>query len=149
MITKAFARAFEIKEARNWDKIYCAVDIHGTIVKPNYSKETLPTEFYKYAKEVLQDLSKRNDVVLILYTCSFPEEIEKYLEFFKEHEINFEYVNSNPEVENNTYGYFNDKFYFNILLEDKAGFDGETDWNLIQKFMDLHDIATQFIQNLD
>jgi hypothetical protein len=132
-ILKAIHNALVIKEKRGWDRLYFAVDLHGTVLVPNYSLGDIPKEFYPMAKEVLQKLSSRNDIVLIIYTCSFPNEIEEYLNYFKSHGINFDYVNSNPEVKTKEggVGYFKDKFYFNVLLEDKAGFDPLTEWDEI------------------
>ena len=75
---------------------------------------------------------------LIMYTCSHPEEIEKYLELFESKGIKFNYVNENPEVSGTEYGDFTGKPYMNVLLEDKAGFDAEEDWkkigNLLNKY---------------
>ena len=42
------------------------------------------------------------------------------------------------EAENTKHGYFEDKPYMNILLEDKAGFDSETDWYIINDIIDNH-----------
>jgi hypothetical protein len=119
-----------------WGFTYWFCDIHSSIVIPNYNNNKIPTEFYPYAKEVLQMLSKRDDVVLALYTCSHPHEQEEYIKFFKENDIDFKYVNKNPEVKtnNNGYGYYEDKPYFNVLIEDKAGFDAEVDWLEIKNY---------------
>lgn len=136
MISNAIQNAYEMARNRGWDHLYWAIDIHGTILKPNYSKG-IPTEFYPDAEYVLKKLSNRKDSTLILYTCSHPEEIQEYLEFFKNKGIEFKYVNSNPEVPNNAYGYFKEKFYFNILCEDKAGFDPFQDWLVINENLDL------------
>lgn len=119
--------AFKIAKEREWDKTYWAVDIHGTMLKPDYKKDS-DKEFYPLAKETLQILSARPDVCLLLYTCSYPDEISEYLSFFELHGIKFRYVNKNPEAADNKHGFFQDKPYFNVLLEDKAGFEGDTDW---------------------
>lgn len=132
---KHIEKIFKLKEARNWDTIYWAVDVHDTCIVANYKAGEIPTEFFPHAKEVLQMISERKDCCLILYTCSYPKEIEKYLEFFKSHNINFKYVNKNPEAENTAFGHFEVKFYFNILLEDKAGFDAEEDWIKIKEVL--------------
>ncbi len=71
---------------------------------------------------------------MFLYTCSWPTEIEKYQQLFKEYEIDFKYVNENPEVINNRLGYYSQKPYFNILLDDKSNFIPETDWPTIHSF---------------
>lgn len=134
---KHILNTFAKKPLRKWDTLYWAIDIHDTCIKSNYSKSgVLPTEFFPKAKEVLQRLSKRNDCCLILFTCSHPHEIEKYMEFFNEHGIKFNHVNKNPEALNTAYGFFEHKFYFNFLLDDKAGFDPTKDWDSIEKAID-------------
>jgi hypothetical protein len=121
---------FDYKEKRGWDKTYWFFDIHGTILKPNYQYGNIPKEFYPHAKEAMQFISKLDDVCMVLYTCSHPHEIEQYLEFFKDNGIHFQYVNENPEVATdlNGYGCYDKKPYINVLFEDKAGFNPETEW---------------------
>ena len=76
---------------------------------------------------------------MIMYTCSHPHEIEQYLEFFKKHNIDFKFVNENPEVPDAAYGYYQDKFYFNVLFEDKAGFLPDRDWPKVKdKIFELY-----------
>ena len=72
-----------------------------------------------------------------MYTCSHPEEIVQYQQFFKSHDIHFDYVNSNPEVVNGGFGFYDDKPYFNVLFEDKAGFDAEEDWIEVFEVMSI------------
>jgi hypothetical protein len=136
MITKAITNCLSLAQQKNWDRTFWAFDIHGTILKPNYRRDSISTEFYPMAKEVMQMLSRRTDIVRILYTCSYPHEIEQYIEYFKNHDIHFHYINQNPEVADGGYGYYQDKFYFNVLMDDKAGFDGETDWIAIKKTLE-------------
>ena len=135
-IIRAIDNAFKNMESRGWDKIYYFFDLHETVLYPDYSN-TEPNRFYPDAKEVLQYLSKRKDISINIYTCSYPKEIQKYYKFFKENGIEFEFVNKNPEVKNTTYGYYEDKPYFNVLFEDKAGFDAENEWTLIKKHMNI------------
>ena len=124
---------FEYKEKRGWEKTYWFFDIHGTILKPNYTYGNTPKDFYPYAKETLQFLSKLPDICMILYTCSHPHEIEEYIKLFEENDIKFQYVNDNPEIvtDVNGYGCYDKKPYVNVLFEDKAGFDPETEWKLV------------------
>ena len=135
MIIRAIANSFIHAKQRNWAKTYWAFDVHGTMIRPNYKTNEIATEFYPHALEVMQALSKRTDIARILYTCSYPHEIVQYMNLFNANGIHFDYVNSNPEVMDGGYGYYNDKFYFNVLFEDKAGFDGETDWLEIKTWM--------------
>ncbi|PTB98046.1 hypothetical protein C9994_00380 [Marivirga lumbricoides] len=131
MITKAIKKAFELAKTRGWDKTYWAIDIHETILEPNWSDNELPTKFYPLAKEALQILTCRRDICCILYTCSHPSEIEKYCALFAAHNIYLSYVNENPEVINKRYGNYSKKPYFNVLFEDKAGFDALSDWKKV------------------
>lgn len=131
MITKAIEKAFHNARVKKWDKTYWAFDIHETIIKPNWSTEEIPTDFYDKAKEALQLISKRKDIVRILFTCSHPGEIAKYLQLFNRHNIHFDYVNENPEVVNLKYGNYDKKPYFNVLFEDKSGFDANEDWEKV------------------
>jgi hypothetical protein len=136
MITRAIQNCFQCAKDRKWNKTYWAFDIHGTILKPNYKRNEISKEFYPNAKEVMQLLSKRNDIVRILYTCSYPDEIDQYLAYFAEYDIHFDYVNINPDVADGAYGFYQHKFYFNVIMDDKAGFDGETDWTEIKKILE-------------
>jgi hypothetical protein len=135
MITRAIENSFRHAREKRWNKIYWAFDIHGTLVRPNHTANVIATEFYPYAVEVMQMISKRTDIVRILYTCSYPHEIVQYIDYFKNLDIHFNYVNENPDVANGGYGYYKDKFYFNVLFEDKAGFNGETDWLEVKKLL--------------
>ena len=141
MITKAIDNCFRHARERGWAKTYWAFDIHGTILKPNYKANEISREFYPYAVDVMQMVTRRKDIVKILYTCSYPHEIEQYLEYFEQHGILFDHVNINPDVANGGYGYYRDKFYFNVLMDDKAGFDGEADWEAMIPVLRKYDIV--------
>jgi len=135
-IDKMFSHSFE----KEWFETYWAFDVHGVILKPNYRKNHFHAEFYPYAKETLQLLSKRPDIILIMFTSSYPEEIQYYYKTFIENGIHFNYVNENPEIDSlkGNFGHYEKKFYFNVLFEDKAGFDPLTDWepvyNLLKRY---------------
>ena len=75
-------RFYNDKEKRGWDKGYFFFDIHGTILKPNYQYGNTPKDFYPYAVETLQFLTKLPDVEMIIYTCSHPHEIQEYVKVF-------------------------------------------------------------------
>ena len=101
-IIKAFNTAHEKKLVNHWDKNYVLVDIHATILKPSYHNEE-KFEFYPYAKEVLRLLSIKKDYSLILWTSTYHDKIEC----------------------------FDEKTYFDIGIDDKFGFEPETDWEEI------------------
>jgi hypothetical protein len=136
MITRGIENCLRHAKEKGWAKTYWAFDIHGTIVKPNFRRDEISREFYPGAVEVMKKLNSHKEIVKILYTCSYPAEITQYLEYFAQHGIHFDYVNQNPEIGDGGYGYYQNKFYFNVLMDDKAGFDGETDWLEIKKIID-------------
>ena len=133
-IIKAFDSAFKRAQAKHWDYIYVLVDVHGTIFTPSYLNEE-KYEFYPYAKEVLQLLSLYTDTKLILWTSSTNKAALDYGVEFAKYNIYFDYLNCNPEVERQPTDPetldLSSKYYFNIGIDDKFGFEPETDWKLI------------------
>lgn len=139
-IEKMFAHSFE----KEWFETYWAFDIHGTILVPTFRKNSYDSEFYPWAKETLQYITKkRKDIVMILSTSSYPEEIEHYQKVFKKNNIFFKYVNENPEIDSSkgNFGYYEDKFYFNASFEDKAGFVPEIEWYQIYSLLQQYEKA--------
>ncbi len=104
------------------------------MIVSNYRKGKLE-EFFPFAVESLQLLSKQSDICLILYTSSHQRKIDTYLEKFKNLGIKFAYVNENPEECNTEYANFDRKFYFNVLFDDKGGFDPLEDWEPVYNFL--------------
>lgn len=140
-IIEAIKNAEKKAKERGWEKTYWLIDIHETIIKPDWKKGG-KTEFYPGAIEALKLLSERKDVVLILWTSSWPDEIERYRILFASCGINFNYVNENPEVVSEAYGYYEDKPYFNVIWDDKSGFCPEIDLPLIFKYLEENEKQT-------
>lgn len=111
-----------------WNKIYILVDVHGTIVPHSSHKTNSLTFVNDVCKEVLQNLSSRNDVCLILWSSTHINELEKIIEWLGKNSININYANFNPECLNTEYGDYTKKPYYNILIDDRAGFDPDFDW---------------------
>lgn len=137
-IIRAFESAINRSHQKNWDFIYILIDIHGTVFIPSYlSKENY--EFYPYAKEVLKLLSKAPNIKLILWTSIRPIDTIEYQKVFIDNNIHFNYVNENPEVERQETDPISldlsQKFYFNIGIDDKFGFEPETDWKIIYDYI--------------
>jgi len=143
MILDAIDRMFKRSFEKEWYETYWAFDLHGTIVKPNYTKDKVDVKYYPYAKETLQLLTKRKDVIMILWTSSFPEEIMQYVKIFEKDGIHFDGVNKNPGIssKNGNFGYYEEKFYFNVLFEDKAGFNPEREWKEVYDYLVTCEIA--------
>lgn len=140
-IEQAIYKAYKIKKDRGWDYIYFAVDLHDTIAESTYTKDELDDKnFYNGALEVLQYISENHpEIVLILYTSSYKEYLESYMKIFKKWNINFKYFNENPECPTTELADFSTKFYFNVLIDDKAGFDPYEDWIKILDTLDEMD----------
>lgn len=131
MIQKAIENAFKKKLIRGWGKwprLYWAIDLHDVIIPGTYTRNNEDRQFYPHASEALQWLTNRKDMCIILYTSSHDDAIQDILSWLSKYGIQFDYVNSNPECPDNELCSFKDKWYFDILLEDKAGFDGMNDW---------------------
>ena len=112
---------------RNWDKIYILVDIHGTIFESSYSISD-PLITYPDAINCLRLMSSIKEFCLILWSSTSKSVAENYLKYFADNGINFKYFNENPEVENNNISIFDKKFYFNVGIDDKFGFEANQDW---------------------
>ena len=129
-IEKAIDRCFQITDIKKYPKVYIAVDLHDTIIASNFQNKVFG-KFFEGALKTLSYLSKLDEVCLILYTSSYPENVILFNEYLKQFNIKFDYFNSNPECENTETGDFRVKFYYSLLLDDKAGFDPETDWEIV------------------
>lgn len=79
MIVKAIETFFQKAKQKEWGKTYWAFDIHRTIIRPNYKTNEIAMEFYSFAKEAMQLISQWKDIIKILYTCSYPNEIVQYI----------------------------------------------------------------------
>jgi hypothetical protein len=133
-------KMFKHAKKNHWYNTYHGMDIHGVISKPDYRKsgEEFHINYYPYAKETLQFLSKnRPDMVLFIHTSSYKNEIDSYMKQFEADGIHFKYINENPEISeaNGCFGCYDKKPYFNSYWEDKAGFRPEKDWKPILKYL--------------
>lgn len=134
-IVRSFETAFKRMKDKGWDKIYILVDIHDTVFEATYSKD----EYYRwfpYAKEALHLMSINPRISLILWSSSYTDAIEKYIDTFEKSKIHFDMVNVNKETEDNELSCFAQKTYFNVGIDDKFGFDARVDWEMIYYYLD-------------
>lgn len=138
-IIKAIEKAYQKAESRNWNRIYFAIDVHDTIVKSSYSSGEL--EFInESAKHAMRLLSERPEVVTILWSSMYEYDFNLNVKsFFESEGIIFDFINENPMEQSNSYADFGKKFYFSVLLDDKAGFDPDVDWDRIIQFYAMKD----------
>jgi hypothetical protein len=127
-------KTFAMREAKGWPEVYFCIDLHGTIIPSGVSWHDTTDKhvFYPGAQEVLQWLSKRRDIITILWTSTHPERFPALVEWFKVHGIKFTFINENPHAKNTPRSDFSKKFYFNVVLDDRGGFEPETDWIAIK-----------------
>lgn len=130
----AFVTADRIKKERKWKKLYIALDIHGTVLVPNYSG--IANVFYPSAIAALKEISNDKLYKIIMWTCSKEEDRIAYKKLLESHGIEIYAINKNPDMDNVLdWGDYSQKMYCNILLDDKAGFDPHTEWREIEKYM--------------
>ena len=135
-ILKVIERQYEKQMKRKWYETYWMIDMHGVIIYPDHKDTMTPLKFYGFALDALTLLTDRPDIRMILYTCSHPKQIEYYTKRLDEVGIVFDYINVNPEIVTNIdYGCYDEKPYFDVYLDDKAGFDAESEWWGIYQFL--------------
>lgn len=120
MIHNAILEAYRSFEEHSWNKIYVALDIHGTVAMADYKSAS--TCLYDACVPALQEISSYAEVSIILFSCCHPPDFPKYFKLFRDNNIQVDFFNCNPEVPNTETGCFDSKFYYNVIFEDKAGF---------------------------
>ncbi len=134
-IINAIERAYSVMRDRNWERIYWAIDLHGVCLQSSYS----PGDYMLCNHDVVEGLKRiaeQPESKLILWSSCHPGEYKAIIEYFYLHGVRIDYFNENPEEENTTTGNFEKKFYFSVLLDDKAGFNPDEDWEKIVNFFD-------------
>ena len=132
-IVKAFEKAFNEKERKNWVKIYVLVDLHDTIMHGVHQEHELYW-WYEWSLIALKMMSMRDDISLILWTGSHKDKIDEFLANMDKRGIAFDYVNENPEVMDDDFYCGKSKLYFNVGIDDRFGFDPETEWETIVEY---------------
>lgn len=116
------------KKARGWTKLYWCIDLHDTVITGTYNRHNDGSKIFPYAKETLDWLFNQPDHSTILWTSSYTDSANEVCNRF---DLKFHYFNVNPECPNTGICDFERKLYFNFLLDDKAGFDPQYDWQEI------------------
>lgn len=150
--------AIKRRNQRHYPFLYIAIDLHGTILTPNRcthfeisdgtdSPSEVPcwigvkkSEPYPYAYETLKLISDNFPwIKLILWTSGKKKEAREFVDnLLKDEGIKFWNINDNPDFDGNLYADFSEKFCFDVLFDDKAGFDPKTDWSEIFIFLKNH-----------
>ena len=133
-IVGAFERAFREKAEHGWEKIYVLVDVHDTIMVGEKPERDNP-KWYAHAIDALRMMTEREDICLIMWTGAYPLRINKYKRLLAEMGVRFDYENENPEAESNDFYCSDSKVYFNVGIDDRFGFDAESDWKDVVDFL--------------
>lgn len=127
--------SFQRKKLKNYPYWFWCIDMHGTLFKNNYVEGSFGGAFYEDCRKPLQFLSNREDTKLILWTSSHAPVIENARAQLRKEKIFFDYVNENPVITNDALCDFSQKMYFDVLLDDKAGFNAEWHWKAIDNIL--------------
>jgi|694.fasta_scaffold92649_5 hypothetical protein len=134
-ITKAISTAWQKKRERGHQFIYWCVDVHGVIVTPTYKLNNDGAFFYEVGVEGLQMISSDPTNKIILWSSSYDEPFKAIVKQLSFRNVRVDYVNENPECPSTELCDFSKKFYMDIILDDKAGFEPNEDWELIYQFL--------------
>lgn len=132
-------RTFEMQKVKNWSETYWCIDLHGTIIPSGRdSNDKIDTlTFYPGAKEVLQWLSARKDIILILWTSTPIYRLVDVWYWLNNNGVYFDFFNNNSHAKNTPRSDFSKKFYFNVLLDDRGSFDPHYDWLLVARELEM------------
>lgn len=122
---------------RGWPNMYWAVDLHDTCLVATYAaNEPASYEWINpYVKDALLRLAAHPETHIILWSSVHESEKAPYLKFFEDAGIRIAGFNSNPYETGSKSCCVAEKFYFSILVDDKAGFH-HGDWMHIPDFVD-------------
>ena len=133
MITKAIERAYTLLHVRD-DTIFWCIDLHGVCLASNYVSNE-----YGFINEdcvtALKMITACKYSKVILWSSCHVAEQANIINFFNSNGIRVDYFNENPLCKNTTYGCFDTKFYFSVLIDDKAGFDPDVHWKEVIEYL--------------
>ena len=134
-LINAIRKTYALKEQRRWDRIYWCIDLHDVIIEGKYNKYNEGRELAPFCADVFQILRSHDENCTILWTSSHGGPIMDMRNWLSDRGVTFDYINANPECADNELCAFDRKFYFNICLEDKAGFSWREDWKDIYELL--------------
>lgn len=133
-LVRAIDRAYRVMYERGWDTIYWCIDLHGVCLKSNYVNGKYEWINHE-ALEGMLEISRQPESRIILWSSAHPEEQTKIVEWMESQGVMIDFFNENPLEKNTQTGCFDKKFYFSVLLDDKAGFEPSADWWRIRDYL--------------
>jgi hypothetical protein len=134
-IIKAIQIAQKKQKERKYQYLYWCIDIHGVILTPTYELNNIGATYYPYCLKTLKILSDSPDQKIILWSSSHSNQLESVRRNLEDKGVDIDFINSNPDYTISEICDFSQKFYFDILLDDKAGFEAESDWEEIYNYL--------------
>lgn len=126
-LQKGVSRAYNVAMERKHEMIFWCIDLHGTVLESNYSSDSFTFIDAAVTVPALQAISALPETRIILWSGISDEDRDKVIELFTANGIRVDWVNENPAVPSSGTGHFDKKFYFSVLVDDKAGFHPH-DW---------------------
>jgi len=126
-IQKGISRAYNVAMERGHEMIFWCIDLHGTVLESNYSSDSFTFLNANETVPALQAISALPETRIILWSGITDADRDQVVKLFTDNGIRVDWVNENPAVPSSGTGNFEQKFYFSILVDDKAGFC-PTDW---------------------
>lgn len=138
-ILKVFDLALKGIELKTINTIYVSVDIHDTIIK-GY------VDYIIYLGDALPCLRKLTELhplfTLTMWSLCSESKLLEYQELFKKDGINFNLINTNPRQ-------VHGKIYSNIIIDDRSGFEPETDWKLILDYLNTSNEIQKIVKEFE
>jgi hypothetical protein len=134
-IIKSIQIAEQKQKDREYQYLYWCIDVHGVILTPTYELNNNGARYYPYCLKTLKILSDLPDQKIILWSSSYNRQLDVVRRNLEDESINIDFVNCNPDFTRTDICDFTQKFYFDILLDDKAGFEADTDWKMIYEYL--------------
>lgn len=134
-IIKAIETAYRKKSERNYKFLYWCIDLHGVILEGKYNLNNDGAKPYPYALKTLKLISNNPSNKIILWTSSYVLPTAAILTWLNENNIKIHFINENPDYTLTELCDFTKKFFFDILFDDKAGFEGEKDWEPVYNYL--------------
>lgn len=153
MIEDIIKTRMQVCAERRWSSMIIAVDLHDTVINSDkynevrgYSdtiEESISESIYMGAVDALQYLSVRSDIKLYWYSGTNPDILKNISQVLMSvYGIKMDgniqdLARDKPSFLGQTFEF---KPCFDVLLDDKAGFNPEKDWKVVQETIKLSSI---------
>jgi hypothetical protein len=72
-------RAFRDMKEKGWSRLYWCIDLHDVVIEGKYNKFNEGAAIFPHAKEFFHWANKRKNMILVLWTSSYEDALEKTL----------------------------------------------------------------------